>query len=107
MRVNELLKIIAGVLLMPFVALAEPVNVDKPIICYKIENVLKQIMGEFGEQPIWLGSTAQGHQSGLFLNPKTGTWTFVTAPNNESVCIIEHGTGFQMRAMSHKPGKDI
>lgn len=99
--------IIAGVLLIPALALAEPVKVDKPVECYKMERGLKHLIGEFGEQPIWLGSTAEGHQSGLFLNPKTGTWTFVTAPNGDTLCIIEHGTGFQMKAMSHKPGQDI
>ena len=99
--------IIAGVLLIPALTAAEPVKVDKPVECYKMENALKQIVGEFGEQPIWLGNTAQGLQSGLFLNPKTGTWTFVTAPNGDILCIIEHGTGFQLRAPNSTPGKDI
>ena len=107
MSIKELLKMISSVLLLPFIAVAEPVKVDKPIECYKLENALKQIMSEFGEQPIWLGGTAQGYQSGLFLNPKTSTWTFVTAPNSDTLCIIEHGTGFQLRATNSKLGKDI
>lgn len=99
--------IIAGVLLIPALAYAEPVKVDKPVECYTMEKGLKHIVGEFDEKPIWLGSTSEGLQSGLFLNPKTGTWTFVTSPTATIICIIEHGTGFQLRAMNSTPGKDI
>lgn len=98
--------IIAGVLLIPALAIAEPVKVDKPVVCDTMENMLKYVMKEFGEQPIWIGQTQNGHQSALFLNTTTSTWSFLTATGTLT-CLLESGLGFQLRAASGKKEENI
>lgn len=95
-----------GVLLIPALVFSEPVKVDKPVICDNVEIVVKYITGEFGEQPIWMGSSPKGEQSALFVNTQTGTWSIISTTQTKA-CLLESGVGFQLRTLPQKGAQSI
>lgn len=86
-------KFLLGVLLLPAVALAQPVTVDKPVVCDTTERVMQELRGTYGEQPIWLGHLEKS-RVGLLINPTTQSWTIVQF-TDKTACILEAGQGFQ------------
>lgn len=86
---------ILGVLLLPALSLAEPVTVDKPVLCDKTSNVLKWLAAsDFKEIPIFLGDS-KNEKYVLAVNKETQTFTLIQL--NESVaCIIGDGQGFKI-----------
>lgn len=83
-------KFLLGVLLLPAMATAEPVTVEKPVQCDKTERVINYLLNsEYKEKPIWVGSDDLSRFS-IFSNNKTGSWTIVQF--NETVaCILGAG----------------
>lgn len=83
---------ILGVLLLPALALAQPVTVEKTVVCEKTELVIEGLQqGEYKEQPIWIGVDKTSRYS-LFANEKSRTWTFIQF-NQEVACLIATGEG--------------
>lgn len=79
-----------GVLLLPVFAHAEPVTVEKPVICDKAETVITGLInGDYKEKPIWTGTDEKSRWS-IFANDRTKTWTLIQF-NDRIACII--GTG--------------
>lgn len=91
-------KLCSGVLLIPALTLAEPVKVDKPIVCDDLVNVIKYVMKDYDEVAVWFGMVREGTTAGMFVNPQTTTWSFVTAVGDRG-CLIESGIGFQLKAL--------
>ena len=82
-------KFLISVLLLPVLAVAqEPVIVEKPVVCDKIETILNTLTKEFSEKPIWLGVAGDSNYS-VFVNKK-GAWTIIQF-TEKVACII--GTG--------------
>lgn len=91
-----MLKYLLGVLLLPALANAEPVTVEKPVICDKVKTVIEFLSGgNFKEQPFWVGSDDTSKYV-MMVNEKTGTWTMVQF-NDQIACII--GTGENHRVI--------
>ena len=83
-------KFLLGVLLLPALVVAQPVTVEKPVICEKTELVIESLQkGEYKEQPIWIGVDEASRYS-LFVNEKTKTWTMIQF-NQQIACIIGAG----------------
>lgn len=83
---------ILGVLLLPALAFAQPVTVEKPIVCEKTKLVIEGLQqGEYKEQPIWMGVDKTSRYS-LFANEKTQTWTLIQF-NETIACILGTGEG--------------
>lgn len=81
-----------GVLLLPALAQAQPVTVEKPVICDKVEIVIRGLQdGQYQEQPFWIGVDDLSRYT-LFTNPKTRTWTLVQF-NDRIACILGAGEG--------------
>jgi hypothetical protein len=87
-------KFIFGVLLLPALAYAQPVTVEKPIVCDTTKIVIETLTGkQYEEQPFWIGSDNNSRYV-MLVNEKTSTWTFVQL-NENVACIL--GTGEQYR----------
>ena len=86
--------LLLGVLLLPAIAIAEPVTVEKPVLCDKIENVLAEISKKHGEQPIWYGDTKDSKVA-IFVNPEKGSWSVIQFNENLG-CVLEVGEGFYL-----------
>lgn len=87
-------KFIFGVLLLPALALAQPVTVEKPVVCEKTVTVLEAFSkGEWQEKPFWIGEDNKS-KFGLLVNEKTKTWTLIQF-NNDIACILGTGINHQ------------
>lgn len=82
--------IIAMLLCTTTVVYAEPVRIDKPIICDKTEEVFK-VLETFGEMPVWGGNNSKDKTNyALMLNAETKSWTIVQF-NTETACVLGIG----------------
>lgn len=88
-------KFLLGVLLIPALAFAEPVKVDKPVVCDTTQTVLDELTKKYGEAPIFMGKRKDSMVA-VFVNSKTTTWTVVQF-NDKIACGIDAGEGFQFR----------
>ena len=92
--------LILGVLLLPALAYAQPVTVEKPIVCDTPKIVIETLTGkQYEEQPFWIGADKNSRYV-MLVNEKTSTWTFVQL-NENIACIL--GTGEQYRQIFSKP----
>ena len=79
-----------GVLLLPALAHAEPVTVEKPVVCDKVKNVIESLSGgDIQEKPFWVGTDSKSRYV-MMVNEKTKTWTIVQF-NDNIACIIGVG----------------
>lgn len=87
-------KTFLGVLLLPALALAEPVKVDKTLICDDVMTVLSALSGsKYKEMPLWLGKSIDS-QIVIMANKESGTFTIVQF-NSTTACILGDGEGFK------------
>ena len=85
-------KFLLGVLLLPAFVVAQPVTVEKPVVCEKTEIVIDGLQkGQYKENPSWIGYDAKSKYT-LFTNEKTKTWTMIQF-NENIACIIGTGEG--------------
>ena len=88
-------KFLLGVLLLPALAVAQPVTVEKPVICEKTEKVIDSLQkGQYKENPSWIGYDDKSKYA-LFVNEKTRTWTMIQF-NENIACIIGVGEGSKL-----------
>ena len=92
--------LILGVLLLPALAHAQPVTVEKPVICDTLKTVIETLTGTgYREQPFWAGNDETSRYI-LLVNEKTKSWTMVQF-NNKIACVL--GTGENHRQVFSKP----
>jgi hypothetical protein len=83
-------KFIFGVLLLPALALAQPVTVEKPVVCDTPKTVMETLTGNgYQEQPFWIGNDETSRYV-LLANERTKSWTIVQF-NKNIACVL--GTG--------------
>lgn len=93
-------KSILGVLLLPALAHAQPVTVEKPVICDTPKIVIETLTGSgYREQPFWGGNDSTSRYV-LLVNEQSKTWSFVQF-NQNIACVI--GTGENHRQIFLKP----
>jgi hypothetical protein len=92
--------LILCVLLLPALAYAQPVTVEKPIVCDTTEVVIGTLTGkQYKEYPFWIGADKNSRYV-MLVNEKTSTWTFVQL-NENVACIL--GTGEHYQQIFSKP----
>jgi hypothetical protein len=90
-------KLLLGVLLLPALALAEPVKVDKEVVCDKTADMLAYFVEKYKEMPQWLGQSDQTKsQVVIMTNAETQTWTLIQF-NEQVACILETGKGIKFK----------
>jgi hypothetical protein len=93
-------KFIFGVLLLPALAYAQPVTVEKPVICDTPKTVIETLTGTgYREQPFWAG-TDESSRYIMLVNEDTGSWSIVQF-NNNIACVL--GTGDNHRQIFSGP----
>jgi hypothetical protein len=89
-----------GVLLLPAVALAQPVTVDKPVLCDTSKVVIETLTGEgYQELPFWKGNDSNSHYV-LLANERDKTWSLIQF-NKDIACVL--GTGENHKQIFSKP----
>ena len=93
-------KFILGVLLLPALAYAQPVTVEKPVVCDTPKIIIETLSGSgYKEQPFWAGNDTTSRYI-MMVNEKTKTWSFVQF-NDNIACVL--GTGENHRQVFLKP----
>ena len=68
---------------------------NKPVLCGPVKEMFKQLVEDYKEEPIWLGTSGkESSKYSLFVNSKTGAWTVVQS-STEIACIL--GTGLNSK----------
>jgi hypothetical protein len=89
-------KFLLSVLLLPAVAFAEPVTIEKSIVCDNIDAAVKALTQRHKEQPIWVGNSKETKVV-VLVNTETKSWT-VLQYNEKAGCILELGEGFSINS---------
>ena len=64
---------------------------QKPVLCYKIDNLLENLQKDYKEQPVWSGKSDTGNSVYmLFENPETKLWTVIQF-NEKTGCVLGYG----------------
>jgi hypothetical protein len=94
-------KFLLGALLLPVLALAEPVTVDKPVVCERADIVFKELLQRFQEVPVWQGDDPKnpGSRYALLLNKDNSTWTLLQY-SDRIACVLGSGEGFKIPVTS-------
>ena len=83
------------------IANAETFQINRAIVCDKIEEVIK-LVKKYGEKPIWQGKNNQGLQTVLTLNAQTKTWSLLLT-DGELACILDAGPDFTVEKSISNP----
>jgi hypothetical protein len=76
------------------VANAQPVQINKPLVCDKTDTVFSVLKEKFQEMPVWGGKNSGDQASyALMLNSETRTWTLVQF-NTDTACILGIGNDY-------------
>jgi len=91
----------AALLSSSTVALSEDTNIIpspdfemrmKPIPCKNTEELAKEVLEKYGEEPVWRGEDDVGDSKYVITyNKKTKTWTFIQYDDNVG-CVLGNGT---------------
>ena len=75
-------------------AKAEPKELQKPVLCDTLENVVSAVAKQFGEKPMWAGKD-KATQYVITFNEKTKSWSFVQF-DKDMACVLGTGEGGQL-----------
>lgn len=91
-------KLLLGVLLLPALSFAaEPVEVNKKVICDKASKMLPYIDKEYGETPFWMANDSENYFA-VLVNNETKTWSIIQYNLEKDIsCLIDSGTGFKFK----------
>lgn len=76
------------------IANAQPKELQKPVLCDTLENVVTAVAKNFQEKPMWAGKDAKT-QYVITFNEKTKTWSFIQF-DESMACILGTGEGGQL-----------
>lgn len=90
-------QLLLGVLLLPALALAEPVEVNKKVLCDSAKDMISYFYKKYEETPLWMGE-AENSKVMVLSNAKTQTWTIIQFNlENNVACMLEAGKGFKFK----------
>lgn len=87
------LNFIISLALVSSIAVAEPIELNKPVTCAETNGVLTALRTEYKETPFW-GSQLKSSIIVLYVNVSTKTWTLVEF-NKNLACILSTGEGYE------------
>lgn len=84
------------ILLVPLLASAEPIQINKPVTCENTLLIFQALLEQAGEKPIWVGKGdgTDTSKTVILANEKTKSWTIVQFDKNMA-CVLGSGVGSQ------------
>ena len=84
------------ILLVPLLASAEPIQINKPVTCENTLLIFQALLEQAGEKPIWVGKGdgTDTSRTVILANEKTKSWTIVQFDKNMA-CVLGSGVGSQ------------
>lgn len=78
--------------LISFVAYAQTIIVEKPVVCSDTKTVIETVSGpDWKEQPFWTGKDTLSRYV-MMVNEKSKTWTLIQF-KDDIACVIGTGEG--------------
>ncbi len=71
------------------IANAQAFQTNKPILCDQTEKIIKSLVENYNEKPVWIAS-GEGTKFSLFVNKETSSWTLLQF-TPEYACILGVG----------------
>jgi hypothetical protein len=93
MNMRKLLLLCA--IAVPMWVTAEPVKMNKEVVCDEATKLISQFISDKNEQPIFVGITT-GSVLVVLVNPATQAWTVIQT-NSKIACVLEVGQEFRYR----------
>ena len=59
--------------------------------CPSRETAVASLEAEFGLAPMWRGLNGKGNVAEIWVNPKTGAWTYLVSSPDGLACVIDRG----------------
>ena len=84
---------------MPALAEPTPQRLQLVGLCDDHAGLVAVLANRYGETPIAMGLTGGSYVMELFVNPETGTWTFVLTQANGTACGVASGENFEKQAL--------
>lgn len=72
---------------------AETFRINRTLVCEKAEIVLKVLLQDFGERPVWQGKNSQGLYTLLTANTRSESWSILITDGDQA-CVLDSGTGY-------------
>lgn len=85
-----------SILFVPLLALAEPIQIKKPVTCESTLLVFQALLEQAGEKPIWVGG-GDGNDTSrttILANETTKSWTIIQFDKNIA-CVLGSGISSQ------------
>lgn len=76
------------------IANAQPKELQKPVLCDSLQNVITAVSKQFGEKPMWAGKD-KATQYVITLNEQTKSWSFIQF-DETMACILGTGESGQL-----------
>lgn len=79
-------------------AKAQGVRVDRPVLCFPIKTLLKDLKEKYREEPMIVGKTTGvgGVVTAFYINIETGSYTVIEM-DDEAGCVVSIGTNAHYR----------
>ena len=91
-------KLLLGVLLLPALSFAEPVKVDKTVVCDSAKEMISHFETKYAERPLWVGAYAEDKNAAVLVNMETQTWSMIVFRMKDDIaCLVESGKGFKFK----------
>jgi len=102
-------KLFFSLFLVPALTAAQPVTVNKPVLCEDLDKLVPILQERSKEAVEWVGITPRASIA-LTVNKETLTWTLIEFDVRENIgCIIGFGRGYSKSDTAPKsapPDKD-
>ena len=77
---------------------AEPVKVDKTVVCDSAKEMISHFDTKYAERPIWVGVYEEDKNATVLVNMETQTWSMIVFRMKDDVaCLVESGKGFKFK----------
>jgi hypothetical protein len=100
-------KFLSGVLLLPALVMAEPMEANKTIVCDDASKMLPLIAKQYGETSMWVG-TDDNSKFTITVNTETQTWSIIQFNIEKNIaCLVDSGKGFKFKIPGVSPGVGV
>lgn len=96
--------LVAIALFVSMTAHAQAVKTEKPVMCFPIKTLLKDLKNKYKEEPMIVGKTSGVDKvvTAFYINLETGSYTVIEM-DDEAGCVISVGTEVHYRLPKSGP----
>lgn len=90
-------KLLLSIFASPLVALSQPVEIDKKVVCDDFDKLVPVLEKKYGEIAFWVGKDKNTNYA-VTISKDSTTWTILQYSVKENiVCVLGSGAGYRFR----------